>query len=43
VLKEYWFDWKIYQPASTVYRAPSEPAATEEKPSVAPSPEATGS
>jgi hypothetical protein len=21
VLKEYWFDWKIYQPASTVYTA----------------------
>jgi len=23
VLKEYWFDWKIYQPASTVYTAGS--------------------
>jgi hypothetical protein len=23
VLKEYWFDWKIYQPASTVYSAGS--------------------
>jgi hypothetical protein len=29
VLKEYWFDWKIYQPASTVYATDVSPPAGE--------------